>query len=144
MEFIKKIIDNELYSRLIRYGLIGGLTTVVSLVVYWIFLYPLNFNPNIANIISIVCAVIFAYIANKKYVFRSKCNNIKEVFIEALSFFSARAVTIGIEILGIFILYSYCKLDAMFSKIVITIIVIILNYIFSRFITFKDALVSTD
>lgn len=138
MGCIREIIDNELYARLLRYGLIGGLTTVVSLTVYWIFLYPFKFNPNIANIISIIFAVIFAYIANKKYVFRSRCNNIKALLIETVSFFSARAVTIGVEILGIFILYSYCKLDAMFSKIVITIIVIILNYIFSRFITFKD------
>lgn len=135
---IEKIISNEVFQKLFRYTFIGGLTTIVSFGTYWLLAYPANMDPNIANIISVICAVIFAYITNKKFVFRSRCHSIKELFVESLSFFSSRAITMGIEIAGLFLLYSYMKVDAMVSKIIVTIIVLILNYLLSQFLVFKE------
>ena len=74
-EFIKKI--RNLYQELLRYLIVGVLTTVVSLGVYYgcvlTFLDPENaLQLQIANILSWVVAVTFAYIASRIYVFKSK------------------------------------------------------------------------
>lgn len=137
IDFSKRIMDTELFQKLFRYTFIGGLTTIVSFGIYWLLIYPVNMNPNVANIFSVISAVIFAYVTNKKYVFRSKCHSIRELIVESLSFFSSRAITMGIEIAGLFLLYSYMKVDAMLSKIIVTIVVLILNYLLSQFLVFK-------
>ncbi len=84
---IKKIMVNPTYQKIIRYVFIGGLTTLVSFGSSWIMVYPLQMNTNLANTISVILAVLFAYITNKIYVFKSKCDSYMELFIEGLRFF---------------------------------------------------------
>lgn len=137
VNLIKKVISNELFLKLFRYVFIGGLTTLISFGIYWVLCYPFKLNPNIANIISIICAVIFAYVTNKTFVFKSKCSSTKELVREMISFFASRGVTMFIEIGGVFVLYTLLVLDAMLSKIIISIFVLILNYILSQYFIFK-------
>jgi len=136
IDYIKEIMHNEQFQKIFRYIFIGGLTTFVSFGVFWLLAYPVNMNPNIANIISVICAVIFAYVTNKIFVFRSKCRTTKELVIEAFSFFSSRGITMLIEIGGVFVLTSL-RIEAMISKIIISVLVLILNYLFSQFLVFR-------
>ena len=74
-EEIKKIINKN--SEIIRYVIVGGLTTLVSLLSYyiciWLFLNPDNgVQLQVANIISWILSVTFAYFANRRYVFKSQ------------------------------------------------------------------------
>ena len=87
------------YEEIINYIIVGGCTTLVSLGSKWLLLFTvLNaanpFELQCSVIISWICAVTFAYVANRIIVFKSKNNNlIKEV----VSFFGARVVTLLLE-----------------------------------------------
>lgn len=123
--------------KLIRYVIVGILTTFVSFSIFWLLCYRLVIEPNIANVISIIGAIIFAYIANKKIVFKSKLETTVELIKEMTSFFLSRGLTIVVEVSGVFLLVTIMKFDAMISKIGISILVTLLNYIISQFWVFK-------
>lgn len=128
------------YKEIINYLIIGVLTTVVALLIYYISVFTI-LNPNnpiqlqIANIISWTGAVGFAYIANRKYVFESKEKNKLK---EASKFVFARIVTLlvdmGIMCIGVTILQGNDKI----IKIVSQIVVIVSNYIFSKVFVFRN------
>ena len=125
------------FLELIRYGIIGVLTTFVNFFIFYLLNTLLLFDPNISNILSVISSVIFAYITNKLFVFRSHCSNFRALLREALSFFSARAVTMLIEVGGVFLATLFFHFDAMISKIIINIVVLILNYVFSKCFVFQ-------
>ena len=94
------------YKEIINYLVVGVLTTIVSLVVYYgcvmTFLDPSNaIQLQIANILSWILAVTFAYFSNRKFVFESKNPNMLK---EAISFVNARIVTLLMDMLCMFIL----------------------------------------
>ena len=137
-----KGIIKELYNKhkeMINYIIIGGLTTIISLIVYngltLTILNPDNgIELQIANILSWVVAVTFAYFTNRKYVFTVKDKaNLKE----ATSFYLSRVVTLLIDMLLMYILVTVLKFNDKIMKVLVQIIVIILNYIFSKFFVFK-------
>ena len=82
-------------------------------------------------------SVLFAFITNKLFVFESKSFNAKILFKEMLSFFVARIVSLGIDMGGMYVLLDVFKLNKMLSKIVVNVIVIVANYIFSKLFVFK-------
>ncbi len=127
------------YQEVIRYLVVGVLTTLVSLVIYYILVNTL-LNPNsafelqIANVISWICSVIFAYVTNRKYVFQSK--QVKKTK-EFVSFVGSRVITLfmdmAIMFLGVTLLHQNDKIFKLLSQVV----VIVANYILSKFIVFK-------
>lgn len=128
------------YKEIVNYLIVGVLTTVVSLGVYYIctvtFLNPQNaFQLQVANVISWICAVIFAYFTNRKYVFESKNPNILK---EASSFFLARIGTLlmdmGVMFLGVTVMSGNDKIAKLVSQAVVTIG----NYVFSKLFVFKE------
>ena len=128
------------YSEIINYLIVGVLTTVVSLLIYYLLtisiLNPTNaIELQTANIISWIGAVVFAYITNRKYVFKSKNKNIKK---EALSFVGSRVVTLLLDMLTMFIIVTVLHLNDRIGKIVAQVIVIIGNYLISKLVVFKN------
>ena len=120
---------------LIFYLIFGVLTTAVSFFSFQLLLYQFpQVNENIINTISIIIAIIFAYVTNRIFVFRSTSKNILQ---ESLKFFGSRAFSMGLEMLFFYILVSLLKLDATLSKLAVTVIVIIVNYFTSKLIVFK-------
>ena len=140
MEKRKEMIElYKKYKEIINYLIFGVLTTVVSLATYYIcvftFLNPENpVELQIANIISWIFAVLFAYVTNRKYVFESKeKNKVKE----ATKFVGSRVFTLildmGVMWLGVTILGFSDKIMKMVSQVLI----IIGNYIISKLFVFK-------
>ena len=127
------------YEEIINYLIIGVLTTVISLISYYLcvftFLDPKNgIELQIANIISWIISVTFAYFTNKTFVFKSKSNNkIKE----CMSFYASRVATLLLDMLMMFILVTSLNFNDKISKVVVQIVVIVLNYIFSKLFVFK-------
>lgn len=137
IEKIKKIYCK--YDEIICYLIIGGMTTLINIVTYFVvthtFLNPQDkIELQIAEVISWIIAVTFAYFTNKKYVFKVKNNS---TFKEVIAFFSSRVTTLLIEMLIMYIFVSILYFDDKIIKIIVQVIVIILNYIFSKFIVFK-------
>ncbi len=141
MNLIRKVISKEVVS----YLFFGVLTTVVALVTFGFF--NKFTDVLISNVISWFAAVIFAYVTNKLFVFDSKSWKWKIISKEIPSFAGARVLTLGIEESGLIILIKWLHLDVpltfsfisgeMVIKIFISIIVVILNYVFSKILIFK-------
>lgn len=122
-----------------NYFVVGVLTTLVSLITYYVGVFTI-FDPKIAielqitNIISWICAVTFAYFANRIFVFKSKEKNILK---EATSFVGSRIATLLLDMLTMFIIVTILRMNDKIGKIVSQIIVMIGNYIISKLFVFK-------
>lgn len=142
MNIIVKLVSKEVFS----YLLFGVLTTVVNMIVFKIF--KDRMDVLIANIIAWVAAVIFAFVTNKLFVFESKSWAPKVLAKEIPSFTGARVLTLGIEELGLFVMINLLHLEKVLTipslvsgemviKLIIAVVVVILNYIFSKLIIFR-------
>lgn len=136
-EYMKKILS-LLNTEGMRYLIIGGCTTLVNLVVYAFLCRVIHLNVNVSNIISIIVAIIFAYITNKLIVFRSHCSSFGELAAECARFVGARLATMAIEVGGVFLIYNVMHQDEMIAKLATQVLVVIGNYFISRFIVFRD------
>ena len=126
------------YAEVINYLIVGGLTTVVSLVVY----YGLTFtvlNPEnavqlqAATILSWIAAVTFAYVTNRKYVFHSS----NPVRTEIVSFFAARVGTLVMEMVFMFLTVTVLHMNDRVAKILAQVLIVIANYVLSKLFVFK-------
>ena len=128
------------YKEIINYLIFGVLTTVVSLVVYYgltlTILDPEKaIELKIANIISWIAACTFAYFTNRKWVFENKDKaNLKE----ASKFYLSRVSTLLIDMGLMFIFVTKLGINDKIMKLIVQVIVIVLNYIFSKFIVFRE------
>lgn len=146
---MKKLIEK--YRELIIYVIVGGLTTAVNYVIHF-GLRALNVNYYVALTVAWFIAVSFAYVANRIFVFESKAVG-KEQFKEITLFFGARVFSYGLEMLISFIFIDCAKADRfvwqpeftetvipigeLFVKTVAQVIIVISNFIFSKFVIFK-------
>lgn len=118
------------YKELILYGFFGVLTVIVNIISFKLLLI-LNIPLLYANTVAFFIAVLFAYYTNTKYVFNDKFT--KKNFI---SFISMRISTLFIDNMGLYYLVSI-SVDELIAKSIINIIIILINYICSKFIIFK-------
>ena len=127
------------YEEIINYLIVGGLTTIVSLGSYYLCIYTF-LDPDVwyqlqaANIISWICAVTFAYFANRIFVFKSK--NQKK-FIEAVSFYGSRVATLLMDMGIMFVFVTLLHLNDKIMKLVVQVVVTAANYILSKLFVFK-------
>lgn len=147
MEKLKELIKKVCNKEVISYIVFGVLTTVVNIVVSYILKAFVHIEGNIASTIGIICSILFAYFTNRKWVFQSEANTVKEKWIEFGKFILGRAFTMVIEIVGVFLLndviHSFYgmfsdNLAFLINKALITVIVIILNFFISKFFAFKN------
>lgn len=115
------------------YLVFGGLTTLINIIIYKSLVF-FNIDYIVANIIAWIISIIFAFITNKYYVFNKKNTNLIKEFIK---FISSRLGTGLLDLFFMFLTVSIFKFDDFIMKILSNIIVIILNYILSKFIVFK-------
>ena len=119
MKKIKRLLLK--YKEVIMYLIFGVATTLVNWVVYSLLMKTSAVNMTISNAIAWFTAVVFAYITNKLFVFESKSWNVAEVWKEVVKFFGAR-------IFGV---------EGFVAKILVSVIVVILNYVFSKIFVFN-------
>lgn len=135
METIKRLWNK--YKEILLYLVFGGVTTLVNYGVYVICGHVFHMDVVPANIIAWVLAVIVAYVTNKLWVFESKSWNIRIVGKEFGEFVLARLATLVIETILLWIFVDKLHVNDLIMKIITNVIVVILNYIFSKFIIFK-------
>ena len=154
-----KVIVNffKKYQEIILYLFWGVMTTIVSWGSYSAFALlfqtqntgkhiwgmKMTMAVLLANVFSWLCAFLFAYVTNKLWVFHSKSWSLKVVLPEFGKFFSARALTGILEIVavpflvGIGLNQTILGIEGMVAKILVSIVVVLLNYIFSKVFIFK-------
>ena len=128
----KRIQISEQYKELLRYLIIGGLTTIISIISFHLSNQFLSWT--ISNLISWFVAVTFAYFTNKCYVFRST-----DTFcvFEILSFFGMRLCSLAMDMALMVLFIQIFYLSNTLSKILVQFAIVVLNYFFSKFIIFK-------
>ena len=124
---------NNRLKETINYLIVGGLTTLVSIASYNIFRFFIE-NITVCTILSWICAVLFAYVTNRIFVFNSKEKNIPK---EIASFTASRIFSLIVEIIVMFILTSPLKINDRIAKIIVQFIIVVLNYITSKIFVFK-------
>lgn len=127
----------EKYKEYILYLFFGGITSLVNYGVYVLCLRVFSFGVVPSNIIAWVLAVTVAFITNKIWVFESKSKEGRVVLKELWEFFLGRFVTLAIETLLLWIFVDLLHVNALIMKVITSVIVVVLNYIFSKFIIFK-------
>lgn len=128
----------------LMYLFFGVLTTAVSFVTAGITKYLCESAglgkgavSNISTVVSWICAVTFAYVTNRIWVFDSKVESKKGLFAEMASFYSGRLFTLFVEMGIMWLGYSVMGINYWVTKIVANVVVLILNYVISKLIVFK-------
>lgn len=135
------------YREQVMYLIFGVGTTVVSYGVFWVFHRMLGDSMVwLSELISFLAAVIFAYITNKLYVFQNRDWSPRHLWKELSAFLAARIFSFFIEEAGMILCvqvfhageHSLLGIDgAMVSKIAMSVIVVIINYFFSKLFVFR-------
>lgn len=132
---IKKSIREN--REIISYLFWGGCTTLINIACYG-FLYDyLSVSNVMSNIVAWVAAVVFAFYVNKIFVFRSRGMKMSQQLKEATAFFGCRILTLVLDVAIMAIAVDFMEWNAMLWKILSNVIVIILNYMASKFWIFK-------
>lgn len=126
------------YKEKILYLFFGVLTTLISLLTYYILTFTIlnvdnSLELQIANIISWITGILFAYFTNREYVFNSNNKNIKEF----IKFILSRIFTLLLDMLIMYVFVTKLKYNNIIIKLVSQVVVIVTNYILSKLIVFK-------
>lgn len=139
------------YKEIITYIIFGVLTTLVNFLVFWIFTKLLGEELYLVNnAVAWVAGVVFAFVTNKLFVFESKSWQRKIIAKEIPEFLGARIFSFLVEEGGMLLFISVLGLGEkslsilgftitgqFIVKILLAVIVVVLNYIFSKFIIFR-------
>ncbi|UOQ87042.1 GtrA family protein [Gracilibacillus salinarum] len=126
-------INREIFN----YIVFGVLTTLVNIAVYALFTKVFSLNYQVATVNAWIAAVLFAYYTNKKYVFKAKDRNLKQLVKSFLLFVYYRVLSLVIDLLVMYLLIEILSVDDMVTKVIANIVVIIFNYITSKLFVFK-------
>ncbi len=126
---------NRYYSVLV-YLFFGGCATFLNIASF-LFLRKIQLSLILSNIIAWIVAFLFAFVSNKYFVFKSKKRGTKMFMKESISFLLARLFSFFVDMGMIYCMVEVLTINEFFSKIIINIIVIILNYVFSKKFVFR-------
>lgn len=125
------------YKQIVLYLVFGGLTTLVNFAVYYLCAHPFGVSTVASTAIAWFVSVLFAYITNKIWVFESRSFRAKMLIREAAAFFAARAFSGVLDIGNMYLFVDVLHLNDSVIKILSNIVVIIINYVLSKFWIFK-------
>ena len=125
------------YKEVLLYLFFGGMTTVISIGSYSYCDVGLHIDPLVANIISWILAVLFAYVTNKIWVFSTQTYGIGELFSEMIHFFGGRLFTLVLEEVILFIFINKLHFNSILVKIAVQFMVLVLNYMISKLLVFR-------
>lgn len=135
VEKIKQIIKKN--REMIDYLVVGGLTTVVSYVSYAFVSRVLGCDFKVSTILSWICAVLFAFFANKIIVFKSKTQSKWQLFLEVFNFFKFRVLSLFIDMALMIILVDFLSINDLIAKFLVQFLIVVINYVFSKFFIFN-------
>lgn len=142
LKFLAKFYTDHLEG--MRYLICGALSTVVNIASYAIVAYTIfagieeeALRVTISDCVAFVIALVFAYWVNKTVVFNSKCESVKALLKEITSFTVCRLFTQAVS-LGMMNLAVIIHMNDILMKVIANIVVIILNFVFSKLIIFKN------
>ena len=121
----------------VMYLVFGVLTTVVDWVAYRILRLS-GLGYMFSNVVAWAAAVVFAFVTNKFMVFNSKSVDRLIIIKEFISFVGARVFSLLLQLVGIELMIDYANINEYIAKAVMTVVVVVCNYVFSKLFIFKD------
>ena len=135
METIRRLLRK--YKEPILYVFFGGLTTLLNMAVYFVCTKALKMGLEISDILAWIAGVLFAYVTNKLFVFESRNRKGRQLWLEFGEFVGARLLSLVVDVLFLEITVKGLGWWDVPMKILANIIVIIMNYVFSKLFIFK-------
>jgi len=135
------------YKEMLLYLFFGGLSFIVSIATYACFNVGMGINELIANILSWIITVMFAFLTNRVWVFQAPTHTITEflptdsvqAFIKQMFvFYSGRVITLVVEEAILLVFITWLGFNSMLIKVIAQVIVIVLNYVISKLVVFKE------
>ena len=133
---MKELIKKN--KEIIKYLIIGVLTTALNYYIFAILVNNVKIEMHISNIIAWLISVIFAYFTNKLLVFESKSFQFNVLKKEILSFATARVLSLVLEEIILYVFVNILNMNKLIIKLIANAIVVVVNYILSKFIIFKN------
>lgn len=143
---LKKIVKKLLNKETFLYLIFGSVATVLNIVLFYLFINIWKMSTGLGNILDTVICILFQYFTNRIWVFESK-NNGKEAIKEFIQFILARSLTaiidqifvvVGVDFFVVkYVSYSQQGIFSVGIKILSNVVVIVLNYIFSKLFVFN-------
>lgn len=128
-----QVVTRELFA----YIIVGIITTAINILCYHIFYNKMHINNLSANALAWAFSVMFAFVANDLFVFQRQ-NRKYTLLFRGTQFFVARLTSLAIDEVGMFFLVDRFLINSLVSKIGMNIIVVILNYVFSKRVIFRQ------
>lgn len=125
------------YKSFITYGIFGALTTLINIGIYSLCYQQIGIGNVASNVIAWIVAVLFAFVTNKIFVFESKSLVPAVLFAEAVSFFGCRLATGILDVVIMYVTVDLLALNSTLMKCISNVLVIIVNYVASKFLIFK-------
>lgn len=126
------------YEELVNYLVVGVMTTVISWTAYAICKLIMNVDNAVIMQIAVFlrwfAGLVFSYFMSRKFVFKSKNPKILK---EAIDFTTSRIVTLFLDMFVMWLLPTIFKVDDWIATFISAVLVVIMNYIFSKFIVFR-------
>ncbi|MED4785566.1 GtrA family protein [Bacillus atrophaeus] len=119
------------------YIIMGIFTTAVNISSFYILVEILDTDYKTATVIAWILSVLFAYITNKIYVFQQKTSGMRSLMRELTAFFSVRLLSLGIDLGMMILLVSQFHTNETLAKILDNIVIVVVNYIASKWLVFK-------
>lgn len=127
----------EKHRDILSYLFFGVLTTLVNYLVYFPLYNWAGVSATVSTVISWVAAVVFAFVTNKPFVFKSHDWSMKTVKPELAKFLGCRIGSGVMEVAIIWLSVDILRWDGNWMKIIVSVLVVILNYIGSKLLVFK-------
>ena len=137
MKFLRKLFSR--YKFIVAYLFFGVCSTVVNIAAYYVCAHTLFLATGLSTVVAWIFAVIFAYITNKLWVFESKSWERSMVIREAASFFACRLATGIFDVVFMMVMVDVLGWNDLWMKIISNVVVVIVNYIASRFVIFRKS-----
>lgn len=125
------------YKEMLLYLFFGGLSFIVSISTYAGFNVGMGINELVANVLSWIITVLFAFLTNRVWVFQSPTNGVSEFMKQMFAFYSGRVITLIIEEVILLVFITWLGFNSMVIKVIAQVIVILLNYVISKLVIFK-------
>lgn len=134
---IKQVMKKFLNRETLLYSIFGVLTSVLNVVMFHVLTIA-NIDYKIANVITLIVVKLAAYLCNKNFVFKSKCESFIELCKEFARFIFWRGATMLIDYIGLILLVEIVGVPKLYGKIIVTVGVIVLNYFTGKKHVFKN------
>ncbi|AKL86825.1 YwcD [Bacillus atrophaeus UCMB-5137] len=122
---------------MIMYIIMGIFTTAVNISSFYFLVEILDTDYKTATVIAWILSVLFAYITNKIYVFQQKTSDMRSLMRELTAFFSVRLLSLGIDLGMMILLVSQFHTNETLAKILDNVVIVVVNYIASKWLVFK-------